>query len=196
MGWITRSFVKGVRIVDDQVVISTVGVNWVKVPRALSRGAQMVFAAESPKAAGSSRARVVSACGHFGAETTRPGSPRGEWAEPSRAGGGGGGRARGGIVSAAPSCICLLEVLAERAWRPAAASWKCHRWPRPREETESEGPRARCPRPPAGRGVPAEQHADRRPAPCRPLQRKGVRGGAGAAGSMREAGGRLSSQRC
>lgn len=58
------------------------------------------------------------------------------------------------------------------------------------------GTTRRGPRSLAGGGVPAEHHAHRRPAPRLPLPRKRGRGRAGAAESMREAGGRLGLERC
>lgn len=94
-------------------------------------------------------------------ETTRPGSPRGEWEEPGR----GRGPGEGGIVSGAPSCICLLEVLAERALCSPAAGLEVSAAAAARRNTEFEEPRARWPRSQAGGGVPVEQHAERRPAP-------------------------------
>ena len=54
--------------------------------------------------AGPSRAGVVSACRHFGQKLLVP-AVRGA---SGRSRAGGGGRARGGIVSGARSCICLL----------------------------------------------------------------------------------------
>ncbi|ELK04614.1 hypothetical protein PAL_GLEAN10025867 [Pteropus alecto] len=110
------------------MVISLVGVKWVKSDIAVSRGVQIAFAACGPNPAGPSATGVVSACGYFGPKLRVPavrGASGRSWARS-------GGRARGGIVSGARSSICLLEVLAERAWCSAAVGWKCQRWPRPR----------------------------------------------------------------
>lgn len=72
---------------------------------------QIAFAAGGPNPAWAPRAGVVPECGHLGQKLRVP-AVRGA---SGRSRAGGGGRARGGIVSGARSCICLLEVLAERA---------------------------------------------------------------------------------
>lgn len=130
--------------------------------QAVSRGVQIAFAAGGPKPAGPSRAGVVSACGHFGQKLLVPAVREANgWSQALS-----GGRARGGIVSGARSCICLLEVLAERALCSAAEGLEVSAVAEARVGDRVRG----ATHPLSGitgrkRGVPAEQHADRRPAP-------------------------------
>jgi hypothetical protein len=147
------------------------------VTKATFHGVQLVFAASTPTTARPSRSARGFCAWPVWAETTRPGSPRGGWAEPGR-----GRGPRGGIVSASrarTSARCGAGAEVSAPLRPG------------READEQE--RA------SGRGCRRgrrEHHADRRPAPCRPLARQRGRGGAGAAGSMRTAGDRLGSELC